>query len=349
MSDEVQEVDSVEVDAAPEESSAVADNSLGVASAEPAAAPAQQDVWSAFRGLPEFQGHDDTAIAQRLYSAMQREEAAARALQQYQSIIPVASEYLSNRELYEQWKSAQNAPQQQAPQPQAAPQARQEQSWWNPPQVKDSFRRYLTRDDSGREVISPDAPLDAKAALQDYMEYRANFAQKFLDNPEQTLGPMVERVAIERAQAIVEQRFQQMQNESLVGQLEQQNKDWIYDQNGRVSAEGLAVQKYIQDAKALGINGPQARWDYATRMVERDLLLANMQQWQQPQQAPQAQMPVAPQPQPTAAQKNMEYLRQQAMRTPSQRPAVTTDARVPSKPMTFEERLLASAQDQGLL
>ena len=215
-------------------------------------------------------------------------------------------------------------------------------------QLKDSYKRYMTRDENGREIISPDAPLDARAALQDYMEYRANFAQKFLDNPQQALGPMVEKIAVERAQQIIDERFSQMQNDTLVSGIERENKDWLYDKNGNVSAEGLAVQKYIQDAKALGINGPQARWDYATRMVERDLLLANMQQLQT-QPAVQPQQAAAPQPQPTVDQRNMEYLRQQAMRTSNQRQASTTDARTPTKPMTFEERLMASAQEAGLL
>lgn len=349
MTDDVAEVESAEV-----ESQAV-DEAVAAEPQEQQAAPQQEEVWSAFRTLPEFQGQDDRAIAQRLYESMQREQAATRALQQYQSIVPVASEYLSNRELYEQWKSARDgAPQQ--PQQQAAPQPAQqkpaEQSWWNPPQIKDSYRRYLTRDENGREVISPEAPLDAKAALQDYMEYRATFAQKFLDNPEQTLGPMVERVAVQRAQAIVDERLNRMKDESFVQGLEAQNKDWLYDAEGRVSPEGLAVQKYIQDAKTLGISGAQARWDYATRMVERDLLLANIQnvaQYQQQAQAPQQPVAPPPAPKPTQEQQNMAYLRQQAMRTASQRPAATTDARTPSKPMTFEERLLATAQEQGLV
>lgn len=347
MTDDVAEVESADV-----ESQSV-DEAVAAESPEQQAAPQQQEVWSAFRTLPEFQGQDDRAIAQRLYESMQREQAATRALQQYQSIVPVASEYLTNRELYEQWKSTRDGASQQAPQQQAAPQPKPaEQAWWNPPQVKDSYRRYLTRDENGREVISPDAPLDAKAALQDYMEYRASFAQKFLDNPEQTLGPMVERVAVQRAQAIVDERLGRMKDESFVQGLEAQNKDWLYDQEGRVSPEGLAVQKYIQDAKTLGINGAQARWDYATRMVERDLLLANIQnvaQYQQQAQAPQQPVATPPAPAPTQEQQNMAYLRQQAMRTASQRPAATTDARSPSKPMTFEERLLATAQEQGLV
>jgi hypothetical protein len=307
----------------------------------------QADVWNHFRSMPEFQGQEDRAIAERLYYAMQREEAAARALQQYQSAVPVVQDYISNRHDYEAWKSSRS--QQQPQQAPAAPKA-EEKPWWNPPQLKDSYKRYLTRDEHGREVIDSNAPMDARVALEDYMTYRAEFAQKLLDNPEQTLGPMVEKVAIERAQRIVDERLGRMQDEQYVTGLEQQNKDWLYDEKGNVSAEGLAVQKYIADAKSIGINGAQARWDYATRMVERDLLLATMQQAQR-QPAPRQQVP-APQPQqPTAEQQNMEFLRRQAMRTASQRSSASaaTNARVPQKPMTFEERLLSAAQEEGLL
>ena len=338
MSDE-EVVEDVGAESAPvEETSAPAE-------APEASAPEQQEVWSAFRQLPEFQGQEDRAIAQRLYEAMQREEAAARALQQYQSIVPVAQEYLSNREQFERWRASQAQPQPQAPAPQAAP---EQPSWWNPPQVKDSYKRYLIRDENGREIISPDAPFDVRASLEEYQQYRAEFAQKFLDNPESAIGPMVEKVAMERAQKIVDERLERMQNESYVSGLERENRDWLYDERGNVSAEGLAVQKYIQDAKGMGINGAQARWDFATKMVERDLMLATLQQSQQPQRPmPVPQQPQ--QPQPTAAQTNMDYLRQQAMRTASQRSATTTAARTPPKPITFEERLLAAAQEEGLL
>jgi len=309
--------------------------------------PQQQEVWGHFRSMPEFQGQDDTAIAQRLYYAMQREDAAARALQQYQSLVPVAQEYINNRSDYEAWKQS------RAQQPQAAPAAKEESPWWNPPSIKDSYRRYLSRDESGREVIDPNAPLDAKAALQEYQDYRATFAQKFLDNPEQTLGPMVEKVAMERAQQIVDERLGRMKDEQYVSGLEQENRDWLYDEKGDVSAEGVAVQKYIADAKSLGINGAQARWDYATKMVERDLMLTALRQQQYQQQVPQAPQPQQPpqQPQqPTAEKANMDFLRQQAMRTPSQRSVTAgTNARTPKKAMTFEEMLLSAASEEGLV
>ena len=313
-------------------------------------APETGEVWGAFRQLPQFQGADDRAIASRLYEALQREQSATHALQQYQSIIPVASEYLSKRDQFEQWLAAQ----QQQQQSQAAPQAQQPQEspWWNPPKVRDAYKQYLVRDENGREVISPDAPLDARHALSEYQAYKANFAQRFLEDPQAALGPMLEKVAGERAESIVQERLGRMQEEQFVSSLEQQNSDWLYDQNGNASPEGLLAQKYIQDARSLGIQGAKARWEYATRMVERDLLLANMQRSQQVQQlAAQAPRPAPQQavnPANAAAQKNMEFLRQQAMRTASQRTAATTDARVPSKPMTFAEKLAVQLQEQGL-
>lgn len=313
------------------------------------AAAGTGEVWGAFRQLPQFQGADDRAIASRLYEALQREQSATHALQQYQSIIPVASEYLSKKEQFEQWVASQQQAQ-QAPVPQ---QAKMEESpWWNPPKVRDAYKQYLVRDQNGREVISEDAPLDARHALSEYQAYKANFAQKFLEDPQAALGPMVEKVAVERAEAIVQERLGRMQEEQFVSSLEQQNADWLYDQNGNASPEGLLAQKYIQDARSLGIQGAKARWEYATRMVERDLLLANMQRSQQAQQyaapAPQPAPQQAVNPANAAAQKNMEFLRQQAMRTASQRPAATTDARVPSKPMTFAEKLAVQLQEQGL-
>ena len=310
------------------------------------------EVWGAFRQLPQFQGSDDRAIASRLYEALQREQSATHALQQYQSLIPVTSEYLSKKEMFEQWVASQQQAQQR--QPQMMPQQAQpeESPWWNPPKLRDAYRQYLVRDESGREMISPEAPLDARHALSEYQAYKANFAQKFLEDPQATLGPMVEKVAVERAESIVQERLGRMQEEQFVTSLEQQNSDWLYDQNGNASPEGLLAQKYIQDARSLGIQGAKARWEYATRMVERDLLLSNMQRSQQAQQyAAQAPRP-APQPPVnpanTAAQRNMEYLRTQAMRTASQRPAATTDARVPTKPMTFAEKLAAQLQEQGM-
>lgn len=329
---------------APEQAEPVAAPQSEPASEAPA--PVQQDAFAAFRQLPQFQNVPDQEIAGRLYQSMQREQQAVRALQQYQSIVPAASEYLSNREQYQQWLQSRSQ-QQASPAPQASQQ--QEQSWWNPPKVNDAYRNYLVRDQNGREVIAEGAPLEAQHQLQAYQAYKADFAQKFLNDPQGALGPMIEKIVASRAQEIAESQLSGFKEESLVQQIEAENRDWLYDQTGNVSREGLLVQKFIEDARGLGIKGAKARWEYATAMVERELALSNLQtvQQQPPQPAPQVAAPVATQvaPQPQdAAQRNMEYLRQQASRTTSRRANPTPDSRVPQKPMTFAERMYANLQ-----
>lgn len=337
-----------------EESSAV--ESQAVESAPQQEAPQEQqygvsELWGAFKSLPQFSGRDDREVAAGLYEALQREQAATRALQQYQQLIPFTSEYIQYREPFEKWRQSQ-----QNPQPQAQPQQPQpeESPWWNPPKLKDSYRQWLTKDENGREIIDPNAPLDARSALSEHIAYKADFAKKFLENPESTLGPMVEKVAVQRAEQIFQDKIQRMRDEDYVSNLEQNNRDWLYGEDGNVSPEGLAVQKYIQDARSLGIAGAKARWDFATKMVERDLMLANLQQqaqqvqYQQYQQAPQ-QTVQRQAPVDDSAQRNMEYLRQQAMRQASQRSSTTTDARTPSKPQTFAEKLAANLKNEGLI
>jgi hypothetical protein len=324
------------------------------AEAAPEAPQAEADVWDSFRQLPDFKDKADSDIAAQLYETMQREQYASRALQQYQAIVPAASEYLSNRELFEQWKNSQNQPQAPAPQPmQRAP---EQDAWWNPPKVRDSYKQYIVRDEQGREVISENAPLEARHALAEYQSYKADFARKFLEDPQQALGPMIEKIVGERAREIAESQITGLKEESFVARVESENKDWLYDASGNVSREGLLVQKYIEDARGYGIRGAEARWQYATKMVERDLALANLQAMQQPQMPPQQYQQPVPQAPPQqavqaeAAQRNMEFLRQQATRTAPRRAQTNTTAesRNPQKPMTFAERMLRNLQQSGL-
>jgi len=350
MEAEVEEVADVSAEAGSEDSGYESPE----ASAEQGAATQQapEDYYAGFRDLPQFQGMDDRQIAQNLYETMQREQAATRALQQYQQLVPVVSEYLPQREAFQKWREAQQAPAQQ----QAAPQPEPEKpSWWSPPQLKDSYKQYLVRDAEGRETIAEHAPLEAKAQLTEWMNYRADFARKFLDNPEQALGPMVEQIATQRAEQMVSQQITRQRQENFVQQIEQENAEWLYQDPEKkiASREGVIVQKYIEDAKGMGISDPEARWDYAVAKLERDLALQVVQQFQQQAPAPQQAAP-APQPAPQQnqqqqqAQRNMEFLRTQAKRTAPRNSAATTDSRVPQRPLTFAERLKADLRAQGI-
>jgi hypothetical protein len=330
---------------------------------EPSSQPAPQQAspWESFKTLPEFQGQDDRAIASRLYQAMEREKVAARKLAQYQQVMPVAQEYLSNRPEYEKWRQQQAAAQaQQAPVQSQTP----AQRWWNPPEIKDSYRRYLVKDETGRDTISPDAPFDARAQLTDWMNYRADFAQKFLTNPEEALGPMVAEMAQKQAQEIIERQLQTRDNEAFVQRFEEENKDWLYDsETGSVSPAGLSFHKYVDEARSHGINGPEARARYAIAMTERDLLAQKYDAEQGQPSQPQASFPMqaqqpapepSPQPVPKSvpdqARQNMDYLRREASRNPSRSAgAANIDPRQAKPKRSFEQMLLDEASSKGLM
>lgn len=323
-----------------------------VADATPAPEPSP---FVAFKALPEFSGQDDRAIAVRLYQALQREKEATHALAQYQQVLPYAQQYLQERPEYEKWRAAQQQPQQQAQQ--AAP---EEKPWWNPPELRDAFKRYIVKDEQGRDSISPDAPLDARHAITEYWDYRQKFAEKFLTNPEEALAPMVSKFAQQQAQAIVEARLEEAGRVQYVETLEQQNKDWLFDETGNVSSEGEAARRYIDEARSMGISSPEARWNYALRMVERDLLHqvqgAQLRQSQdqafQSHLGPPAQAAPAPSPAPpqrSQAEVNMEFLRRAASRTANRAGVTTNSPEAGRRGLTFEEQLRQTLANDGLL
>ena len=304
-------------------------------------------VYDAFKQLPEFNGADDVTIARTLYQSMQGYRDAQGQLRQYQEMMPHTLEYMRNAEQFRKWQQAQ----QQAAQQQAQP---QQPKWWDPPQVKDEWRSYIIRDpETGREVIAPDAPLEAKAAIQNYQAYTANFAKKFVTDPEGTLKPFIETIAQQKAEELVKNQLGQYTASNYVQSLEQQNSDWLYDQQGQITPEGQAIRAYIDQAAQAGINTPEARWQYATGMLERDLLNLRYQQMQQmlAQGQPQQQQPV-PQPAPPQAdpraQANMQFLRERATRAPS-RSGGATEPRVPKAKMSFEERLRSQLVKDGAI
>jgi len=338
------------------ESVAEAPVSAPVDSAPPQSAPAPQSEsfaspYEAFRHLPEFQGQDDLAIAQNLYRAFNGYGETQRQLQQYQSLIPHTTEYVANREKYQQWLSAQ----QEASKPKPAEQPK----WWNPPSVEDTYKNYIIRDpQTGKEVIDPNAPFEAQQALRKYQDYTAQFARKLVTDPESTLKPFVEQVAMQKAQELVQQHLGQYQAQNYVTDLERQNSDWLYDQNGQVSREGQAIQAYIQQASQIGIADPKARWQYATGMLQRDLLNLRYQQMQAQSAAPMQAPPAgyappqgyapAPQPVDPVAQQNMQFLRERATRAPN-RSAGTTEPRAPRQRMSFEDRLKGQLVNDGVI
>ena len=321
-------------------------------------------VWDRFKTLPEFQGQDDKAIAQRLFSAMQREQVLSRQMQQYHQILPKAQEYISNEREFLAWKNRPEAAPTSAPAAQAPEPAK---SWWAPPEVREGFKRFLIKDELGRDSISPEAPLDAQHSLYEFLKYKSDFAQKFLSDPTAALGPMVQEMAQKQAKEMLDARFSEQETHQFIAKVEEENRDWLFDPaTGHASNAGLLVHKYIEQAREQGINGAKARWDHAVAMTERHLLAESWDQAQQHQQQqvqqsiqlleqqavatpPAAPVPVRP-PEQALAEQNMQYLRREAQRNPSRSAGTTnTDPRAPKQNQSFEQLLMSEAISKGLM
>jgi hypothetical protein len=352
MADEEMQEDVV--DSAPEvDSSAPETSAAPEQQVEESAEPQQGSVWDAFKSVPGFEEADERAIAEQLYGAWQARSESQQAIDRYQQALPVLREYLTYRDKFREYRD-----QQQAPLPVQVEEPPEQPRWWNPPQVRESYKRFLVRDENGREVISDDAPLEAKHELYEYQQYKAEFAQKFLADPESTLGPMVEQIAQQKAREIVDNQFADYGEEQYVSSLEQQNSDWLFGEDGQPTEEGLAISKYIDKAAQLGISTAEARWEYATDQLERDLLNQLHTQGQQQQQqvsfnnALNAARPPAPQqteapPAQNQAEKDIQYLRREASRNPS-RSSSSPDPRIPQAKMSFKDRLAANLARNGI-
>lgn len=362
MSEEQVQDSPVEESSAPIESAPVETTTTEAVDVQ----PQQESVWDNFKTLPEFEGQDDSSIARSLYESMEREKSATRNLQQYQQLIPYAQEYMEHKEAFENWRNGQAQPQQaQAPAPQA-PQ-KEERPPWLGPEVKPEHKRYLVKDENGRDAIAENAPLDARYSLENYLQHRADFAQNFLNNPEEALGPMIQQQAQQIAQQMIEEELGDRDEQSYVMGLEEQNKDWLYEADGKTpTAEGLAVQQYIAQAAEMGINTPEQRWEYATALVERDLLnrvreneaaAAQRQQFNQqlpPQQAadpapvavPAQEVPPVAQ---NSAEKDIEFLRREASRNPSRGAGQPSQGSSDGGGQSFEQRLKQQLQRDNLI
>jgi hypothetical protein len=205
--------------------------------------------------------------------------------------------------------------------------------------------------------------LDARYSLENHLQHRADFAQNFLNNPEEALGPMIQQQAQQIAQQMIDQELGSRDEHSYISSLEDQNKDWLYEADGTTpTREGLAIQQYIQQASGMGIEGAEQRWEYATAMVERDLMLRvgesekqaqQSRQFQQslpPQQAAPApqQAPAAPVAQ-NSAEKDIEFLRREASRNPSRGAGQPNQGSSDGGGQSFEARLKSQLQRDNLI
>jgi hypothetical protein len=221
------------------------------------------------RGMP-----DDAAALQHLIGRASKAQQA----EQY------ANRYMQHAAQFEQWMGQQQQAQQQKP-----------ASWWSPPEYNPAWRGLVSRDpDSGEYKLSPGAPPEILPKLLAYEQYRRDFADKLTSDPVTTLKPFVEDVARQIAQAQVQQHLGSYQDQVYADNYVQQNSGWLHQRDAQnnvvvdpftrqplLSAAGQRFKGYVEQLQSYGVTNLKVQEQQARAMVERDLAMAQLAQYQQ--------------------------------------------------------------------
>lgn len=248
-----------------------------------------------------FQGITTPQEAQRrVVEAIQlRNQQLAAAQQQAQQYEQYARAYAQQQQ-DPRWLAFQ---QQQMQSPQA-PEAPQGHPWWKAPQVDltllEQYREEQVDPVTGQKKLAwkADAPLEYKQAAEQYTRHLKQWQEDLVTRPHEVLPQIIQTEVMPLIEQAFAQREQQMRTQSFVQEVNEKNADWMYakdpvtqqflvDHQGQrvLSGDGQHVGAYISQATQLGIQDPQARWQFATMAYERDLLRHSHAQRQQAQGA----------------------------------------------------------------
>lgn len=202
----------------------------------------------------------------------------------------------------------QQAPAQPAPQERPNPLAQ----FWSPPEYQPAWEQLLTKDEQGNVVPRPGTPPDVLPKYLAYQQYRRQFADKLLADPVNTLMPMVQHVATQQAQQLVQQHLQGFQDRSWTEQFVAQNSEWLHqkDAMGQVmrhpvsgkpilSPVGQRFQQHVVAGERMGIRDIRSQEAYARTQLQNELYAQQYQQAQREQQARGAVTGANRQPNPT--------------------------------------------------
>lgn len=231
-----------------------------------------------FGGANQFQ--DDKTFIQAVLEQAQAAQTAQTqlaAMQNYQAALAQAQQMA--------------AQQRQAV---AAPAAKPLNALWNPPEFDARWNSLVRSDEKGVPSLVPGAPAEILPKYLAYQQYRQAFAEKFLSNPEETLLPLINSAADERAREMVRKEFETRQEQHYIQTFVSDNSSWLHardahnqailnPQTGRpvLSPAGQRFQQYVVQANGMGISNVQQQEQYAKTALQRDILLAQ----QQPAQA----------------------------------------------------------------
>jgi hypothetical protein len=227
-----------------------------------------------FQGANQFQ--DDRTFMEAVLAQAQAANVAQQqiaAMQNYQGALAQAQQLA--------------AQQRQAA---AAPAAKPLNAIWNPPEFNPAWQSLVRADEKGVPTLIPGAPADILPKYLAYQQYRQQFAERFLSNPEETLMPLINSAADERARAMVRQEIESRQEAHYIESFVSENSGWLHakdstgrtvtnPQNGKpvLSPAGQRFHQYVVAADQSGIKNVRAQEEYARAFLQRDILMAQQQ------------------------------------------------------------------------
>lgn len=179
------------------------------------------------------------------------EDAAAKMLaenwqraQQIQQVKPYLEEYLINAGQFREWQKSKQQP--AAP---ATPEQKADGPWWSShwkaPEFNPQWERLLKRDDQGNIVAIPGAPADIVPKYLAYQQFRADQAERLMQNPFEFMTPAIEHaVAQAQEKALAQFRAEQAQQstQQSAASFVNQNMAWIYETDA--TGQRRTEQKY---------------------------------------------------------------------------------------------------------
>src|ERR1019366_7958096 len=156
----------------------------------------------------------------------------------------------------------------------------------NPPEFNPQWNSLVRNDEKGVPTLIPGAPAEILPKFLAYQQYRQQFAEKFLSNPEKTLMPLINAPADERAREMVRREIDARQEQHYIQSFVQDNSAWLHQKDGQgqvmrnqqgqpvLSPAGARFQQYVTQAESNGIANVRAQEEYARTYLQRDILIA---------------------------------------------------------------------------
>jgi hypothetical protein len=274
----------------------------------------------------------------------------ANAYRQAQQYAPIAQQWAQHQGEFQQWLQARQEQERQA--------QAQQQGWWRAPEFDPRWRSQIYRDpQTGRLMTVEGADPSILPRYNAAMTHAQDFLDKFSFDPIGTIRPGIEEVVRQIAAEMFQGQMGNYQNQTYARGWVQQNSDWLHqrDPQGRLipngpgtyvlSPAGQRFKYYVDQAEASGIQNPQTVQEFALGMLQRDLMLAQLQ-GQQPAAPVTPGAPAAP-ALPPGEQAKADFLARSAGRQPNYGRASEQNQPRPKSVMDLQKTMLAGMAAAG--